>query len=259
MAERARGLLLPFVVFSIIVALAYAIVADNYSLFLTRLFANGWEGVALWFIPVLLMVELIFWPIRKLHLCVVFLLLIVSAVLSYISSRKIGMVSNNALLTLCGLWFYGIGNLCRPLLKRVTDIKQQWVKLFLVVLGFAGSLLYLPFGSLPEWFINKIPHPVFYITPLFAILGMIGLSLLIVSYMNRYIVSFFSTCGKQSLIILAFHQIICLIAQQYVSSKSAILIMVIALAFIIWFIPNYLPWMLGKSMQRELRIRKTKD
>ena len=253
-AERAKGLLLPFVVFSIIVAIAYAFVTENYALFLTNLFTNGWGGVALWFIPVLLMVELVFWPLRKLPFFVVVLLLIGSAVLSYISSQKIGMVSNNVLLTFCGLWFYGIGNLCRPLLKHIAVIKHKYVYLLFTALGFTGSLLYLPFGTLPEWFINKIPHPVFYVTPLFAIIGMIGLSLLIEIFINRYIVLFFSTCGKNSLIILAFHQIICLIAQQFVSSKVAILIMVIILVFMVWFIPNYLPWVLGRTKKSSPRL-----
>lgn len=172
--------------------------------------------------------------------------ILTNPILSFISSIKIGLVSNNMLLAFCGIWFYGIGNLCRPFLICTKKVGVTYYVLCVIV--FLLSLLYLPVCHiLPEWFINKIPSPIYYITPLFAIGGMVGISLFIERYFNRYIIIFLSTCGKYSLIILAFHQIVCMIAQQYVSSKAAILIMIISLVFLVWFIPKYVPWVLGKS------------
>ena len=245
---RFKGLVLPFLIFSTIVAVGYLFVTDNYLTFISKLFIYGWGGgQALWFVPVLLLVELAYYPLSKLGRKCRILMLIICAVYSYFSSARIGLVSNNALLTFCGLYFYGIGNLCRPFLKYSVNLKTRWT-LLITMVGLILSLLYIPVCDvLPEWFINKIPSPIYYITPLFATGGMIGISIAINQYMGKFIVEFFSTCGKQSLIILAFHQIICMIAQQYVPAKIAIVIMIIFLTFLVWFIPKYLPWMLGRA------------
>lgn len=203
-------------------------------------------GVALWFVPVLFIVELLYWPLCRLRFKVKAISIVASAVLSYISSQRIGYAPYNALLAFCGLWFYGIGNICRPLLKYSSLTSYNAVGL--LVVGVVGSLSYIPICSiLPEWFVNKIPSPIYYLTPLFAIIEMIGISLLIENNMGSFVKRCLSTCGKYSLIILAFHQIICMIAQQYVPSKVAILIMVILLTFIVRVIPKYFPWMLGKA------------
>lgn len=244
--NRAKGLAFPFLVFSIIVALGYYYVIEDYYSFLIGLITTGWGGYALWFVPVLIMVEIAFYPLSKMRSTLVLACIIICAILSFISSVKIGLVSNNMLLAFCGIWFYGIGNLCRPFLIYTKKVGVTYY--VLCITGFLLSLLYLPVCHiLPEWFINKIPSPVYYITPLFAIGGMVGISLFIERYFNRYIITFLSTCGKYSLIILAFHQIICMIAQQYVSSKLAILIMIVSLTFLVLFIPKYIPWVLGKS------------
>lgn len=244
-----KGLVFPFLVFSTIVAIGYYFVIEDYTSFLIGLITVGWGGYALWFVPVLIMVEMAFYPLSKMRPAMVLACLLICTILSFISSIKIGLVSNNILLTFCGIWFYGIGNLCRPFLYWTKKVSVTYC--VLCIIGFLLSLLYLSICHiLPEWFINKIPSPIYYITPLFAIGGMVGLSLFIEHYFNRYIIIFLSICGKYSLIILAFHQIICMIAQQYVSSKSAILIMITSLIFLVWFIPKHVPWMLGKFVTK---------
>lgn len=244
---RTKGLVLPFLYFSVVVALGYILVSEDYFLFVTNLIRNGWGGgYALWFIPVLLIVELVYYPISLLKVGLRMPLLTLCAVLSYFSSLKIGFITNNALLFLCGLWFYGLGNICRCFLKYI-DCTDKLVLSSIMLGGIILSMLYIPFVSiLPEWFLNKIPSPFYYITPLFAIIGMVGLSIFIEKRDCKVINYFLSTCGKQSFIILAFHQIICMIAQQYVSSKVAILIMILSLTFLVLFIPKYTPWVLGK-------------
>ena len=192
------------------------------------------------------MVEIAFYPLSKMRPNKVLACILLCAILSFISSIKIGFASNNLLLAFCGIWFYGIGNLCRPFLNWTKKISVTYY--ILCVIGFLLSLLYMPVSQmLPEWFINKIPSPIYYITPLFAIGGMMGMSLFIERYFNRCIIMFLSVCGKYSLIILAFHQIICMVAQQYVSSKAVILTMIVSLTFLVWFIPRYTPWMLGNK------------
>lgn len=244
---RTRGLALPFLMFSGIVAIGYYLIEVDYTAFLCNLFRTGWGGYALWFVPVLLLVEIAYYPLAKLHATQRLLVLVICVICSFLSSKCIGHVSHNALLLFCGIWFYGIGNFVRPLLKY-SKFMNTPTCCVMIIAGFILSLFYIPICVvLPEWFVNKIPSLVFYLTPLLAIIGMVGLSFLIERCFGKIIVNIFSVCGKLSLIILAFHQIICMIAQQYVPSKVSILTMIICLTFLMWFIPKYSPWMLGKT------------
>lgn len=247
--NRWKGLVLPFIYFSIIVAFGYYFITDAYLPFITNLLFKGWGGYALWFIPVLILVELCYFPISRLNRKYIFIIVALCCLISYYSAIHIGYIPHNALLTLCGVWFYGIGNLCRPLLKYITEIKR-WQIIAITIGGFGLSLLYIPVcNTLPEWFINKIPSPVFYLTALFATMGMIGTSLILSNWGVKYINTLLTICGKQSLIILAFHQIICMVAGLYLPSKATILLMIVLLAFLVWFIPTHMPWMVGKSRQ----------
>ena len=245
--ERTKGLVVPFLFFSIIVAAGYYFVEDNYREFICNLLKNGWGGYALWFVPVLLLAELGYFPLSIVPPLYRLLLLVGMAVLSYLSSLFVGMAPYNMLLCFCGIWFYGIGNMARTHIKMVSslDVKQLGL---ITILGGVFSLIYLPFSStLPDWFVNKIPSMIYYISPLFATVCLMCLSILIERYLGKYIVGFFSTCGKQSFIILAFHQIIVMIVGRYLPSKMTILIMIVSLTFLVWYIPKYLPWMLGKT------------
>lgn len=246
LTNRTKGLILPFVIFSTVVTILYYFVSNNYIDFLHNLIINGWGGYALWFIPVLLLVELAYLLLNKTSILFRIIIIIICAICSFYSSKHFGYIPYNVLLTFCGLWFYGIGNMCRPILKYTTSLK------ILPIIGFGSmafllSLIYSPISdALPEWFINRIPSPIFYITPLFAIIGLFFLSLLLEKYCHIFVSKTLSICGKQSFIILAFHQIICMIAGQYFPSKITILIMIIVLSFLMWFIPKYIPWILGK-------------
>ena len=205
MRERTKGLVVPFLFFSIIVAAGYYFVEDNYREFICNLLKNGWGGYALWFVPVLLLAELGYFPL---------------SIVPPLYRTHIKMVSS-------------------------LDVKQLGL---ITILGGVFSLIYLPFSStLPDWFVNKIPSMIYYISPLFATVCLMCLSILIERYLGKYIVGFFSTCGKQSFIILAFHQIIVMIVGRYLPSKMTILIMIVSLTFLVWYIPKYLPWMLGKT------------
>ena len=200
----------------------------------------------MWFIPVLFGAQLVYYPICRIAQKWILTCVILLGGVSYLSSVYIGFVPYNLCLCFCGAYFFGLGNYFKRFLyltKYVTGSNAVWI--FLV--GILISLLYLIEPRQPEWFINKIPSLVFYISPLGAILSLLVLSIAIERIGIRRIINLFSICGKQSYIILAFHQIICMIAQQYVPSKIAISIMIVFLAFLVWFIPKYLPWMLGKA------------
>ena len=245
--KRYRGLLVPFFYFSIIVLVAYSIIEKDYFCFLLKTLRNGWGGYALWFIPVLLLSQIIYYPFSRISSSKVRLVcLFVLAGCSYISSLLIGYIPYNLMLGFCGAYFFGMGNLFKPYLyySKKIDFKKAFG---FFVLGVLFSFIYLISDDRPEWFINKVPSIVYYIAPFGSILSLAMVALYIERSGWPLLVEFFSICGKQSYIILAFHQIICLIAQMYVPSKVAILIMIFSLAFLVWFIPKYMPWMLGKK------------
>ena len=244
--KRYKGLVIPFFYFSIIVALGYFFIEDDYRAFIFKLVTWGWGGYALWFIPVLLGSQIIYYAVCKLPPYVRLISIVSLGILSFLSSRYIGYIPYNLCLCLCGAYFFGMGNLCKKYLS-FTKKCTGGIPIIIFVSGFAISLIYLLSDRHPQWFINDIPSLVFYVAPLGSIACLAVIALLIerggVSVIHR----FFSVCGRQSYIILAFHQIICMIAQRYVPSKIAIMIMIVSLAFLVWFIPKYLPWMLGKS------------
>ena len=244
--RRYRGLIIPFIYFSFLVALGYIFIEEDYINFLKNLLQNGWGGYALWFIPVLFGSQLLYWPLCLLSKWMRLMLIILLGILSFASSKLFGFVPYNLLLCFCGAYFFGLGNSCKVLLHLTKKI-QVGTSIPLFVLGFIISLSYLLSNSQPQWFINDIPSLVFYIAPLGSILCLSILSIYIERYGPYFLTKFFSICGKQSYIILAFHQIIVMIAGQYLPSKLTIIIMFFTLTFLVWFIPKYLPWMLGKS------------
>ena len=76
------------------------------------------------------------------------------------------------------------------------------------------------------------PHLIFYISPLGAIMMLVPISIFIDKFdKTNIIVRFLANCGKNSFIILAFHQIICLVIQKFLSSKITISLLIIILAF----------------------------
>lgn len=245
--RRYQELLIPFFYFSIIVLLGYYFIEKDYLRFCLNILRNGWGGYALWFIPVLLLSQIIYYPFSRILSSKVRLVcLFVLAGCSYISSLLIGYIPYNLMLGFCGAYFWGMGNLFKPYLYYSKKINFKKAFGFFV-LGVLFSFIYLVSDDRPEWFINKIPSIVYYIAPFGAILSLAMVALYIERIGWPLLVKFFSICGRQSYIILAFHQIICLIAQMYVPSKVAILIMIFSLAFLVWFIPKYMPWMLGKN------------
>lgn len=244
---RIQGLMIPFLYLSLIVLCGYYFLEIDRCKFAIHVLLYGWGGYALWFVPVLFLVELFYYPLSYIKTKMRCICLLMIVMLSFISCKMYGYIPYNILLVFCGIYFYGLGNLCRPLLNIVSYIKNyQLVLIFFI--GLIVSLAYYPTSTvLPEWFINKIPSIIFYVTPLAAIIMLTAVSILIEKWTNKYINVFLATCGKQSLIILAFHQIICLLLQQNLSSKLAILLMILILMLLVILIPRYTPWLLGKN------------
>lgn len=245
--RRFNGLVVPYLYFSVIVALCFYFVKDNYFDFLRHLLLWGWGGYALWFIPVLFLSQFLYYPISKLKVgwkvCAILILLF----LSLISSKFIGYIPYNLGLCFCGAYFFGVGNLLRRPLPAILKKCVGYRVPLIFAICFAISLLYLIQSKQPEWFINDVPSILFLVVPFGAIACVAIFAILIEKMSLSFVTNFFSTCGKQSYILLAFHQIICLVLPSSLPSKVKILLMILILTFFVWFIPSYMPWMLGKT------------
>ena len=251
--KRFKGLVMPFFYLSVIVAALYFIFTKDYSKFITSLLSDGWGGYALWFIPVLICVELLYFPIANAKKSIRIICIFLSAILSFFSAKYFGYVSHNILLTFCGIFFYGIGNTLRKEILSIVNMSFV-AQLIILISGIVLSLCYFPITEdLPEWFINNIPSPIYYLTPFGAIASLISLSQIIAKYFNKHIITFFANCGKYSLILLAFHQVICLLLQGMLPSKITILIMIMVLIGLVYFIPRYAPWLIGKKYEQIIR------
>lgn len=247
--NRVNGLLLPYFYMSLLVLIGYYFIQDNYLQFIGSWIVKGWVGYALWFVPVLLFVEFISFPFLLLGKIARILVILIFALCSFISSKYWGFLSYNLLLVFCGSYYYIIGNISRKILLEKREIRRNKNLIIGLLLGFILSLFYLPLNTdIPEYFINKIPHLIFYISPLGAIMMLVSISIFIDKFnKTNIIVRFLANCGKNSFIILAFHQIICLVIQKFLSSKITISLLIIILAFLVYLIPQYMPWLIGKK------------
>lgn len=245
---RLKGLIVPYIFLSIIVLFGYFYVEEPFLNFVNHCVFYGWGGYALWFIPVLFLVELLYYIISKLELKWIIISIVFSVLFSYVSSRMFGYVNYNILLVFCGVFYYGIGNISRRLITFWSTMRfSQMVLLSLLGLSLSLPYVYSNNSIMPEWFINSIPSLLNYFTPLGAILMLIQISLFIEKQGRCFLVEILSICGKYSLIILAFHQIVCVLFQSFLPSKIAILSTAIVLIVLVISIPRYFPWLIGKN------------
>lgn len=207
--HKAKQLLKPFIVYSVIVVLlwAFALNCSTWSLFVDVLI-HGWGGIALWFVPVLffslILVRLI--PDRYLWLGVICFLLLASL-----------LSMNNIVLpwTLSSVAYasaiVAIGRALRRWVKRFVEYCSIGYlrALGISVLGLGGAFLISMFYRLDMAF--NCVNPILPIT-IGAMSGIVGIiSLAIV--LNKYILKsfgFFSWCGKNTYEIMALSQVIIL-------------------------------------------------
>lgn len=196
--KRVRTLVIPYWVFSIVVAFGYIGTEYDkpYQLY------YGWEGYALWFVPVLFFAELLFFPITKLstrkQMIVILLLTIVGRVLSHFDVTlpfKIEVVP-------FALFFIGAGYIGKHFLLK--DKPRVWI----VIL--AGIVTITLSQVLPKLGMGRNEYGLMLPNLSNALLG-IYFVFCVSKYLEKWLrfvpIKVLAYFGRNSLFVMAFSQV----------------------------------------------------
>lgn len=259
--KRYRTLYRPFIIFSFVVALGYIFVYEDWSDKLLQVIKLGWGGYALWFIPVLSLTEILYYIICRNYLNVKTRLVVIffCAVLGWYAYKLNFFNPHNLWFSLTAVLFYGLGNIIG---KRMSIFfKEQSSKVILVMaMGFLVASMFYRLNNKPEFAINNLATPFTYIAAFGGLLMMCCLAEIISRHTPKslnLVKKTFISAGKNSYIILAFHQIIVLgLSALIIIPWSSItrLIMWITLAILIYVINRFCPQIIGR---RNNKLKKT--
>ena len=264
--KRSRTLIMPYFYFSFIVGTCLYF-SDVLSLQrIKHILLNGWGGIALWFIPVLFFTQLVWFLIRKnakAKTC--FWIIIFLAILGSISSLYIGSSPYNFLLIFTSVFYFGMGSLMKCFLAALYEqVASQKLFLYMIIF-FLLSLGYMfNWGKTIAYASNQLGYG------LPSIVSGLGGSLFICTFVNiiRRIVKVSSQfrcillfAGKNSYIILAFHQLFLIYCSLYIRPvfsnyliyKSIEAILVTCSCYLsIMMINRYMPWMIGRTSSQNI-------
>lgn len=249
--SRVKGLVIPYFFLSVFATILFALIGQiNFKAMFV-----GWGGVALWFIPVLFVSEILFYAIWKAvarfkHSRIYALVCAVVVLIAgyYCSIRQIRFPLQLQVAGM-GCFFYAVGYLFSGWFKTIS--LKAWLVCVLMCV-YMGTIQWLPtldmcpnnFGCFP-------------MNQLMAIAG----SLLVIC-LARVIVSwndcnpfyrFFNWAGKNTLVIVGFYQVVMAMINYYGSGYISVVFSVIkyigiwGILYILERIFNkYLPFVVGK-------------
>lgn len=249
--SRVKSLVVPYFSMSIIAASLYCLIGnvDFKAMF------TGWGGVALWFIPVLFISEILFYLIwqlvAKYKHCIVYAMLCSIIVLIggyWLSCRDIHFFLQLDVVGM-GCFFYSIGYLLRHWLKTIT---MKW--------WCAGGLMLLYFMAIQMLRTLDMCPNSFGSFPFSQVMAVVGSILIIIC--ARIVASwnvrnpfrmFLNWAGRNTLVVVGFSQVCMAIINHYGSEYLGPLFS-IAKYVVIWGImfllarvfTKYLPFVVGK-------------
>lgn len=248
--RRLFTLLVPYVFFSVVVMLGYygTVYWNPKELYL------GWNGYALWFIPVLFMSEMLLYPFAKyierpiIKITIIILMLCLSKLLALLDIYLPFKIE--AVPLACSFLITGYT------LKKIT--KKYLSSIWLILIAFLVSVALsqiLPKTDVAQNEIGwVIPN---YINAIVGIFFVMQLSRLLLSYsINKFVNQFLLWSGKNTLFILAFSQLFnywILVVLDMVKCPHIIgLLLRYVLLFITIYVVSvildrYVPFMVGKN------------
>lgn len=248
---RGKTLLIPYFSLSIIVAGLYCLVGEvNFKAMFT-----GWGGIALWFIPVLFVSELVFYLIWKVvgsceHSKVYAM---VCSVIVLLGGYGLSKTHTHWLLQLdvvgMGCFFYSVGYLLRHMLKTIT-LKWWWT----------GGLMIIYFIAIQALRTLDMCPNSFGTFPISQIMAIVGSVLVIICArivaswnINNPFRWFFNWAGKNTLVVVGFSQVIIALLNFYGSEYIGVVFSIIKyvgiwgiLYVISLILSRYLPFVVGK-------------
>jgi fucose 4-O-acetylase-like acetyltransferase len=253
--------MLPYFCFGIIITLfelylhPFSEIWENVS---TRLFNYG----AMWFIPVLFVTELLFYPISKInHKYVKILILIISAITGW--ALYYFSISFPLSLSTCfaALFFYGLGFLNKERINAMLSLSKTY---FFFVVFVCHIILIFMSNTTIGMLENHIPQPIFnYATAIAGLLSfciLCNLLIKLAKICKVNIVLPMIYIGQNTLIILCFHmlfigyavKLIMPYINNHILYKGVEFLFIWALCFVMIFvIRKYFPWMINKQKINE--------
>ena len=250
--RRFWTLILPFLILNLIVYLYISISRIHYIP--TQSFSNLITGcLALYFLRVLIITEIWHFIICKIskknpiRILFTFLLVIIIDQLRGLNYKELGLTSNEAisyLLPSMPIIYYTIGNSCKFLLKSF--YQKFRYSILVLLLSILISVLLLNYGI--DGYFRILPATS-------GIISCIIISIIISQLALFQLKNIFLFIGKNTIIIVAFHQIIynslklvtdLLTLNKLVDISIRFIIMSILLYGLIKLINNHLPVLAGK-------------
>lgn len=248
--KRVNTLLLPCLYFSILVSLISTIASGK--LILKDLIFKRLPD-ALWFVLILFLVELLYYFLRKYCKNIIIVITIIISVCIGIILNRNGIKLSHSLCSIfVALFYYGLGNISKSLLGKLTKIKHKFlVSIIVMTIPFATVMYTNNSINLAD---NYIPSPeVLYI--LLSIIGCLGIFIISLGQFGKA-KAIILYLGKNTLIILSLHMMFINIYAQYIRPYINNIIVYKSLEQIfIWvmiyscieFINKKASWLIGKN------------
>lgn len=255
--KKAFSLLIPYAIFAVIVLAALYPTEYND---LSQVY-NGMEAYALWFIPVLFMAEVIFYPISKLPKTALWISPAAFLCLGYVLSKLSVHLPYKVEVVPFALIFVSLGFIFSREVKDLRQISVIWL-LFLVPLNIALSWL-LP--RLDMCF-NIYGYPLANVAnAILGTLAMLLIGILICDYKalkgkilkcgGKLVCSYLDWLGRNTLFVVAFSQVLSIYLKKLliIAHLSPIIefplrqvIVLITIYLIAKFFDAHFPYLVGK-------------
>lgn len=233
--HKIKTLIFPFLLYSICNIVIYPLYGDmDLVQFVEYTVRYGWEGYALWFVPILFLslsiVKLLF---RWDHLMIaVGLMIIIGAILDFLDCQMPWTLSTVPIASV----FVSLGSLFRDKLLRLDKIKHPW---FLMIIALCGGIVLSIIHTIDLAWNHCNP---IYITLPAAFLGYIFIMLLS-KYIEKSIPYYFSRIlckiGRETFVFVAFSQsIIKIINSSIIIPSIAKYVMLFVVLWVIIVIKN---------------------
>jgi fucose 4-O-acetylase-like acetyltransferase len=248
--RKIKSLVLPYIYVGILISL-FELYFQSFNVLSKQISHNFFNYGAMWFIPILFITEVIFYPISKIHDKYLYCFtLLIFAIIGYLLF-KFSIISPMSLTSVfAATLFYGIGYVSK------NTINLLFGKTYFIIIFFVTHILLLFLSdSTIGMMSNTIPQPLYnYTAAMTGLLFFCMLSHFFSTHLLKEYINVILYVGQNTLIILCFHmifikysvQIIRPYINNYVLYKSLEFVFIWLLCFIIIFIiRKYFPWMIN--------------
>jgi len=220
------------------------------------------SNIALWFLPCLIITEILFFllirlPSRKSFIAALFLLSVVGYVVLYFITKTPYRLPWNADLALIAIVFYGIGYLSKSYIFNDTFIK--WHRWLVVIASLMGYITFTFINSPVSFFAGALGNYFyFFLAALSGILFWTHIARMIKTY------PLITAIGQNTLVIFALHLLffqfltpfftfVLKIPKSFITESDIGIIIYTIVAMIMLLkisqlINKYTPWLLGKKV-----------